>query len=137
MIFFCKHERSEIRKNISSSIEKNALFRNNFLSYLFQNTKMTSHARVTVQITTGFHSWSVFLEARAFIFPSKRHTIVATIGTDVHLEKNRLKEIESNGKWQQHWPFAGYRIGTQRVFVHSTWLSESLLDSFLIRRHAL
>ena len=59
---------------------------------------MTSHARVTVQITTGFHSWSVFLEARAFIFPSKRHTIVATIGTDVHLEKNRLKEIRVERK---------------------------------------
>ena len=60
---------------------------------------MTSHARVTVQITTGFHSWSgFFLEARAFIFPSKRHTIVATIGTDVHLEKNRLKEIRVERK---------------------------------------
>ena len=89
---------SEIRENVSFSVKKMPFLETIFLSYLFQNTKMTSHARVTVQITTGFHSWSGFLEARAFIFPSKRHTIVATIGTDVHLEKNRLKEIEFNRK---------------------------------------
>ena len=119
-------------------LDKNALFRNNFLSYLFQNTKMTSHARVTVQITTGFHSWSVFFGSQSFHFSVKtphnrRHHRNGRSSREKPSERNKSLTENDNDIGR----LRGYRIGTQRVFVHSTWLSESLLDSFLIRRHAL
>ena len=98
---------------------------------------MTSHARVTVQITTGFHSWSGFFWKPELSFFRQNATIVVTIETDVHLAKNRLKEIKFNGKCRRHLPFGGVIGSAHNVLVNSTWLSESLLDSFHIRRHAL